>query len=177
MQVEIKARDSLTDLESEELTDLGKAVFPPDTPPSEASRIQWSNSEWSVLIRDDNDVLVSYMGLIIRQAMCDDTPVFIGRIGGVKTHPDARGKGYAGFGLKKSAEVLRKELKVDFSLLVCRDELIPYYQKFGWQAFKGDMLIDQASGKTKFTFNKPMLIEGVKPIPQCSVIDLCGKPW
>ena len=177
MDIEIKEKNSLTDQESEEIRELGKAVYPPDTPDDGASLIQWSNSLWSVLIRDDDKRLVSYMGLITRQAKCDDRSVFIGGIGGVKTHPEARGQGYAGHGIKKSGEFLREEIKVDFSLLVCRDALIPYYGKLSWQQFKGDMLVDQSTGKVKFLFANPMLLEGVKPIPQCSVIDLCGKPW
>ena len=177
MRVEIKQKENLIDSELEELRVFKEAVYPPDTRSAEALQIEWSDSMWTVFIRDDNDKLVSYMGLITRDAKFDGDSFFIGGIGGVATHPDARRQGYAGFGLKKSAEVLRNELKVDFSLLVCRDELIPYYQKFGWIHFKGDMMVDQSSGKTKFTFNKPMLLEGIKPIPQCDTIDLCGKPW
>jgi len=174
----IKAVEHLTEDELVELETLSHAVYPPNENRVDGSaEIQWSKSEWSVLIRDDDDVLISYMGLITRQAKCDNAPVFIGGIGGVKTHPDARGKGYAGYGLKKSAELLHNHLKVDFSLLVCSDALIPYYGRFGWQRFKGDMLVDQASGKVKFTFAIPMLLKGVKPIPECRVIDLCGKPW
>lgn len=177
MQVEIKARDSLTELELTELENLSKAVYPPDMPDDGSESIEWANSEWRVMIRDIDDVLISYMGLITRQAKCDDTPVFMGGIGGVKTRPDARGNGYAGYGLKKSAEFLCNELKVDFSLLVCRDGLIPYYGKLGWQQFEGDMLVDQSSGKVKFMFANPMILAGVKPLPQCGVIDFCGKPW
>lgn len=177
MQVEIKMKDQLTETEMQEMSEFSHAVYPPDMPDDGAGSIEWSSSEWSVLIRDDNETLVSRMGLITRQAKCDDTDVFIGGIGGVATHPNARRQGYAGFGLKHAAQTLRDQLKVDFSLLVCRDALIPYYGKFGWTLFEGDMLVDQSSGKTKFTYNKPMLIAGTKPIPQCNVIDLCGKPW
>jgi aminoglycoside 2'-N-acetyltransferase I len=179
MRVEIKQKDNLTNSEKAELQNFREAVYPPDPSPNdtEASQIEWSGSKWALFIRDNNDRLVSYMGLITRQVKCDDGSFFIGGIGGVATHPDERRQGYAGFGLEQSAQYLREELQVDFSLLVCRDELIPYYQKFGWQLFTGDMMVDQSSGKTKFTFNKPMLIESVRTIPQCDIIDLCGKPW
>lgn len=178
MRVTIKAVDDLTVDETVALDTLSHAVYPPNVIRVDGSaQIQWSSSMWRILLWDETETLVSHIGILTRQVFCDDEPYVIGGIGGVKTHPNERGKGYAGIGLRHATQFMTEDCKVDFSLLVCRDGLIPYYQKFGWQPFKGDMMVDQLSGKTKFTFNKPMLIEGVKSIPACSVIDVCGKPW
>lgn len=177
MKLEVIARDNRTDADTQALYELNQAVYPPDASRDGSERVEWSSSMWSVFVRDDQQKLVSHIGMVTRAAKCDDTPVFIGGVGGVQTHPDARGRGYAGHGMQKAAAYLRDELKVDFSLLVCRDRLMPYYVKFGWQRFDGDVLIIQSSGKIKLVFDNIMLLAGTKPIPQCGVIDLCGKPW
>jgi predicted GNAT family N-acyltransferase len=178
MRVDIKQREDLTENETIALIELSHAVYPPDeTRVDGSAQIQWSDSMWSILLWDDNDNLVTHIGMLTRQVMCDNDAYFIGGIGGVKTHPDARGKGYAGIGMVHATKYLHEECNVDFSLLVCSDEMIKYYQKFGWKPFKGDMMVQQTIGLTKFTFNKPMLITGKKAVPECSVIDVCGKPW
>lgn len=177
MKHKIKAVSDLTVTELEEITTLSRAVYPPDGPRDGAEHKEWSRSMWCVLIRDGDDKLVSYIGLVTRDVTCDHTDMFIGGVGGVKTHPDARGRGYAGYGLQQVGAYLKDVLKVDFSLLVCSDRLVSYYGKFGWQPFAGDMLVEQFSEKVKFTFANPMVLAGTKPIPPCNVIDLCGKPW
>ena len=178
MRVEIKARADLTDDESMALTNLSHAVYPPDEEFDDgASQIQWSGSMWRVLLWDDNEELVTHIGMLTRYGLCDKASVLIGGMGGVHTHPKSRRKGYAGIALGHAAKFLRDEQHVDFSLLVCRDGLIPYYARFGWQCFVGEMLVQQESGQVKFTYNKPMVLAGNKPVPECDVIDLCGKPW
>lgn len=177
MKIDIKPKTEFTEGDQTALQELSHAVYPPDDPTVEdVSMIQWSGSTWGAFIRDANQ-LVAYIGMLVRQGKCDDRPVLIGGIGGVKSHPEVRGKGYASAGMKEAGAFLTQVQKVDFSLLVCRDELIPYYGRLGWQAFDGEMLVDQISGKVKFTFNKPMLLAGVNPIPDCAIIDLCGNPW
>ena len=101
----------------------------------------------------------------------------IGGIGGVKTTPVARGNGYAGAGLRFAAEFLRDDRGVDFSLLVCRAELLGYYQRFGWQHFDGILCVEQPEGKVRFSVNEPMVLAGTRNGPQGGILDLCGLPW
>lgn len=179
MQIDIRERAELDEAEWDALRALDHAVYPPKpAKPNEAQpQVEWVDGTWLVLVWDDNQQLVSTVGMLTRQGLCDDTAYLIGGIGSVQTHPDARRQGYARTALRHAAEFLREELEVDFSLLVCRDELIPYYGGLGWQFFDGDILVNQSSGQTLFTFDKPMLMAGTKPLPTCDVIDLCGKPW
>jgi len=122
-------------------------------------------------------MLVSHVGLLTRQGTINDSPVLIGGIGGVKTHPTARRRGYARAGVDHAIKFLRTKLAVDFSLLVCREEVVSYYARLGWHHFTGDLLVDQLAGKTKFTFNQPMVLAGCNDVPAKGVIDLCGLPW
>ena len=80
-------------------------------------------------------------------------------------------------GIKQATDFLRRELGVDFSLLVCRADLMTYYQGLGWSAFAGDTPVRQNGSKTIFTWNKVMVKPAAKAEPQCAMLDLCGLPW
>lgn len=179
MQIIIQARDALTQADQKALDELEDAAYPPDANSESdgSDGIEWSSPQWQVLIYDNQQQLVSHVGMLTHTVKCDGDEAYIGGIGGVLTHPDHRGKGYAATAMQHAGLFLRDSLKVDYSLLVCRDELLPYYGKFGWQKFEGDLLVNQSSGQMKFTFNNTMLLAGTKPIPHCQTIDLCGKPW
>lgn len=131
---------------------------------------------WTILIKNNQYQLMSSVGILTRQEFCDDVAVLMRGIGGVKTRLNHRRKGYAGTGIQKALKFLTEICRVDFSLLVCRDDLIPYYCRLGWQLFEGQLLVRQSTRKITFTLNNTMLIDGVNPIPACKFIDSCGKP-
>ncbi len=174
MKIEIQHLDNCTPATIQAMNHLSIAVYPPAT--KKVLPIEFAPTTWRVLIWENGE-LVSLIGVITRKAMHNGTAVLLGGIGGVKTHPNARGKGYAGIGLKRAAEFMLNEQKVDFSLLVCRDELLNYYQKFGWQPFTGDLWVQQSSGHVIFTVNNPMVLAGTKPAPLTGTLDLGGEPW
>ena len=178
MHMEIKATAQLNDDETGALKALSAAVYPPKPGAAKnPSPIKWARPQWSVLLRNADSQLVSYVGALTRLGLCDNQECLIGGIGGVKTHPTQRGKGYANVGIKQATDFLRRELGVDFSLLVCRADLMTYYQGLGWSAFAGDTLVRQNGSKTIFTWNKVMVKPAAKAEPQCAMLDLCGLPW
>ena len=178
MQWEIKATVQLNDDEAGALRALSAAVYPPEPGAAEKpSPIKWARPQWSLLLRDVDAQLVSYVGALTRLGLCDDQEILIGGIGGVKTHPAQRGKGYAEAGIRRATDFLRRELGVDFSLLVCRADLLTYYQRLGWSAFAGDTFVRQDGLKTIFTWNEVMLLPAGKALPPCQVLDLRGLPW
>lgn len=176
MQIEIQARAKLTVDQERALDTLSRAVYPPSVTVDSAHTVQWAATQWAVLIWDEAN-LVSHAGVLTREGKYNDMTVLLGGIGGVKTHPQARRRGYAGVGLVKAGEFLRDECGVDFSLLVCREELLNYYERFGWQHFRGDVIVTQSSGRVPFTFNEPMVLSGSQTAPNNGVLDLCGMPW
>lgn len=177
MQIEILSKNDLTEEQQEAVIALRYAVYPQLAASSEPRPIAWAETVWSVLIHDDNNKLVSYVGALTREGTLNGQPVLVGGIGSVKTDPEARGRGYAGAGLRRAIAFLADRFQVDFSLLVCREALLTYYQRFGWQHFKGNLLVEQPSGKAKFTFNEVMVLAGRKNAPVDGVLDICGMPW
>lgn len=175
MHFEIIHLDDLSAAQIRANQELADLVYPPN-PSAKKSPIVWAETMWRVFVWE-KEALVAHIGTQTRNALHNNRPVLIGGIGAVKTHPAARKQGYARAGLAHAIRFLTQEQKVDFSHLVCRDPLIRFYQKSGWQLFEGTMLIDQPSGKETFTFNRPMVIAGKHRAPTNGTLDLCGLPW
>jgi GNAT superfamily N-acetyltransferase len=130
-----------------------------------------------VLVSAPDGALAAYVGLVVRPGALDGVPVTIGGVGSVKTHPRFEGRGYATAGLRRAVAALNAEHRVGFSLLVCRDHLLPFYERLGWRRFPGRLLVEQPAGRTEFTFNRTMVLPGCGPAPEGGTIDLHGPPW
>lgn len=176
MEMLLHQVDELSSEETEALRALSEAVYPPDsTDPWPGQSIEWAEAQWCVICWDDDQAL-SHVGLVLRDGLHDERQVRIGGIGGVKTHPHFRRQGLASQAMKQGVEFF-SEHQVDFGLLVCENDLIPVYEKLGWQTHRGSLLVTQHNVKGEFTFNLPMThtvgIDG----PREGVIDLQGPPW
>ena len=178
MHLEIKATAQLNDDETQALKALSAAVYPPKPGAAKnPSPIKWAPPQWSVLLRNADSQLVSHVGALTRRGLCDNQECLIGGIRGVETHPTQRGKGYASAGIQRAVDFLQREMRVDFSLLVCATELMTFYQRLGWSAFGGDTLVRQNGEKTIFTGYEVMVRPAMNAVPQCAALDLCGLPW
>jgi GNAT superfamily N-acetyltransferase len=153
------------------LVAMKTAVYP-DPPDNDR---EWAPRDWGVFVWAD-DTLVSYTGLLFRDAALDGDPVVIGGIGGVATHPDHRGQGYAPLGMARALDFMLSQ-RADFALLVCRDELVPYYTSLGWHYFEGETLNTQFGEPEVFTFNRVMVGDLASKSPVSGRIDLKGPAW
>jgi hypothetical protein len=167
-----------TDEQLKEYRDLAEAVYPPAENANWPGRaLDWSPMELGVRVVDRSGWLVSYVGVFTREATLNGEPVIIGGIGGVKTHPDARGAGYAALGMRTASEWFGRQPRVDFGLLVCDQGLLGYYANLGWVEFKGTLLTTQGDRSVEFTMNRVMTQPVHAPAPEDGVIDLLGPPW
>ena len=101
----------------------------------------------------------------------------IGGVGGVKTHPAARLRGYASLGLNRAVEFFHAQPDLAFALLVCEPHLIDYYGRLGWRTFDGRLLVAQRETTTEFTLNRAMTLGIQRATPTTGTIDLKGPPW
>jgi hypothetical protein len=179
VRLEFKRVTDMSATESAAHDALRAIVYPsaPGAPPPVVP-YDWVPPEWRALVWEDAGALVSTTGALVRRVLVDGHPTTIGGIGSVKTHPAVEGKGYASAGLRQAMAFLNGEMQVAFSLLVCREALVPFYGRRGWTVFRGTVLAERAGGRTEpFTFNVVMLAAGTTPRPIGGVIDLCGPPW
>ena len=168
----------LTDGDRAALRALSLAVYPPDEAANWPGRhLEWATAEWCVRVWDGNGELASYTGMVLRQGTHDGQPVRIGGVGGVKTHPAARRRGYAGLSVRRAVEFFQAQPDVAFGLLVCAPHLIGYYSRLGWREFGGRLLVGQHGAVMEFTFNRVMTCDVRIAGPAAGTIDLCGPPW
>lgn len=167
-----------TDAERDELQQLATAVYPPEITAIWPGRNrEWAAGEWGIRVYDDNDLLVSYAGVLLRNARIDDRPVRIGGVGGVKTHPEFRRQGFAAAAMQQAAAFFREQPDVAFAQLVCDPKLLDYYGRLGWREFTGEVHVTQFGEPEVFSFNRVMTLEVHEPGPITGTIDLNGPPW
>jgi hypothetical protein len=178
MRIDLKPVATLDNNERAALKALTAAVYPPEVAAVSPGRhFQWAPPDYSVLVFTPEGELVSHVGIVVRMGTLDGAAVKIGGIGSVKTHPLAQGCGYASAGLRRAATTLHDGHRVAFSLLVCQEHLLPFYSRLGWLPFAGRLLVEQPTGPTVFTINRPMVLAGRSAAPQDGMIDLKGLPW
>lgn len=173
----LKARSDFSESDTASLRDLKDAVYPPEQEGEwEGASREWALPQWGVFVRGDAGELVSYTGVVQRDGSVDGLAVTIGGVGGIATHPEHRGRGYAALGMGRALDYLAGR-NTDFALLVCRDELVAYYSRMGWLVFEGDLVVTQFGEPETFTFNRVMVGDLVSRAPRSGTIDLNGPPW
>ncbi len=155
---------------------LARAVYPPETVAAWPGRaIEWAAPERCV-IGWDGDAAVCYVGAFLRDATWNARPVRVGGVGGVKTHPAARGSGFASTAIRLALDFFREQ-GADFVLLVCEPTLIAFYERLGWRTFPGELLVAQRGETVPFTLNGCMTAPLRLADPPTGTIDLLGPPW
>ena len=167
----------LPDTDREQQIRLALAVYPNSDADWSGRNLEWSEPELCVQVRDLAGSLVSFVGVHCRDVFVDGHPVKIGGIGNVKTHPDARRRGFASEGIRRAVAYFHERANIDFALLVCEPSLVGFYSRLGWSEFTGRTLIRKHSKTVAFTFNRPMTIGIRSADPVEGVIDWCGPPW
>ena len=129
------------------------------------------------MIRDENQQLVSHVGVLTRLGLCEGEEILIGGIGGVETHPAQRRQGFAGAGLRRAIEFIQNDLRVDMALLFCGPRMLSYYKRFGFSNFAGDTYVLRDGENILVPRSEVMVRPALKPLPRCAALDLCGLPW
>lgn len=167
---------ALSDPDRAALRALSAAVYPPAETANAPGRARdWASADWGVLVHEDG-TLLSYVGITLRDAELDGRPVLTGGIGGVKTHPAARGRGLAARGIARAVEFFREQ-RLAFALLVCQPHLLDYYTALGWCEFTGLLQVRQFGVPEDFTFNRVMTLGVEEAAPRIGTIHLPGPPW
>jgi aminoglycoside 2'-N-acetyltransferase I len=65
---------------------------------------------------------------------------------------------------------------VEFGLLLCREQLIPFYERLGWEPVTALVFSDQPAGKMAFAGAAMVLPCSGRTWP-AGIVDLCGLPF
>ena len=160
---------------------LAKPLFDAIWPPEVVAKLPWAgitfaNAELRVLVEDEAKGVVCHVGLYRREITWNGRKVRAGGIGGVLTHEDFRGRGYATIALDAAIQTLRDERATDFAMLFCEPHNVPFYTGRGWKPFDGDIYCQQPAGRVLFEAIAPY-VHSIKRVPLKGTIDLCGLPW
>jgi GNAT superfamily N-acetyltransferase len=178
MKWELRRASELTAEERAALLSLSRAVYPPEVVAAWPGRaVEWSAAEWRVIGWGAGGEALCHVGVFLREARWNGRAVKVGGIGGVKTHPASRGRGFATAAIRQALDFFQEQGDVDFALLVCEPDLIPFYERLGWRRFPGDLLVTQKQTTVPFTFNLPMTTPLRLREHLDGVIDLMGPPW
>lgn len=178
MRWELHLVADLTAGEQAALRTLALAVYPPEVSATWPGRaIEWAAHQWAVIGWDAEGVALCYVGVVLRDARWNDRAVRVGGIGGMKTHPASRERGFATKAIQRALDFCHEQGNVDFGLLVCESGLVPFYERLGWRRFPGELLVAQRQATVPFTFNLAMTIPIRLQEPLSGTIDLMGPPW
>jgi GNAT superfamily N-acetyltransferase len=178
MKLELRPVAELTAEEQAALRSLSLAVYPPEDAATWPGRaIEWAPAQWSVIGWNAEGAALCHVGIILREARWNGRPVRVGGIGGVKTHPASRGRGFASAAVQVALDFFRNQDNVDFALLVCEPRLVPFYERLSWRCFQGELMVTQQQSRVPFTFNLPMTLPIRLQEALSGTIDLLGPPW
>lgn len=170
MRVEIKRSGEMTPSDQEHVDHLIGQAFG-----AEVADYAWADVDWHVLVWIEGE-LASHVEIIDRTGTVGGQPMRLGGIGGVATASEWRGRGLATVGMSKAAQFLCGDLDVEFGLLICGQEMMPFYHRLGWQITAGPLVFDQPEGKVTF-HDVVMVLPCQGQEWPAGTIDLCGLPW
>ena len=158
---------------------LNQSIWPPKESAAWPGRkYEWTPRQASVIVwNDDRSQALAHAGIMLRAGHWNERPVRIGGIGGVQTHPGHRHQGHARAAIARCVEFFREQGDIDIGLLVCVPELVPFYERLGWQPFLGTLRVMQFGNACDFTFLLPLTYPLRETSKLTGVIDLLGPPW
>lgn len=146
--MEIRVANSLTEEEWQRLFGWGEDIFQ-----SEHLNLRWRGKDFHILVDVDGRA-VAHVGMLQHTVSVGSRPVQVCGIGGVVTTPEAQGRGCASRAMRYAEDFMRGGWAVDFGLLFCRDQLVPFYERLGWQLVEEPVKIEQPSG----TITSPLFV-------------------
>lgn len=172
----IEAVPEYTEADRAGLEAMKRAVYPPERFADSPGRLrEWTPPGWGVLVTVGGEI-VSYTGIVVTEAAVNGRPAAIGGVGSIATHPAHRGQGHASRSIEMALDWMAGK-DVEFAMLVCRDELVPYYERGGWDMYAGELLVSQFGERETFTFNRVMVRAVTADPPSGGVIDIGEPPW
>ena len=128
------------------------------------------------LLRYVEGQLVAKAGVLELQLWLRGEGVQVGGVGGVITAPAHRKQGHATGLLKDVDDYLCSQVKVQYGMLFCREALIPFYNRLGWEPLAETITFQQPGGPVVCPFPTMILSCCKRPWPKGSV-NLKSEPW
>ena len=135
---------------------------------------EWAEPDWTVIYSEEDEIK-TFCNIIEREILVDDVKMKIGGINNVITPKQFRGNGYAGQILRRAGNIIFDELNCELGLLLCSDDLVPYYEKLAWYKLDCPVYFEQSTGEKLWKANAMFLSRKEQFTPQ--EVKLNGLPW
>ncbi len=134
----------------------------------------WAEPTWAFMGFVDNE-LVTFLNIVDRQVLADNQPVHFLGLNNVITEPQYRGQGYSSQLIRTALQFMHELDPKACGFLFCADDLVPFYTKFGWKKFEGDVTVCQPSGDKRWSSNA--MFYDLTGARSWQSVHLCGLPW
>ncbi len=120
--------------------------------------------------------LVSHAGLVKHTIQVGGRAVAVAGFGGVLTHPDHQGRGFARLAMQEAEAHARAAMDVPFGALFCKEQMQPWYEQMGWRTVREQVWIEQPQGTVAMPM--PMMVKalGAETWPAGAIVVGCF-PW
>jgi nodulation protein A len=151
---------------------FGEIIFEedPDFPP-----IQWATPDWMAL-GFLHGQLVTQLCIPRREILVGGEKIWVAGLGGMATHPKYQHRGYGSALLAAIEPFMRDTLQAQFGLLICSDEVRPFYELSRWQYAASALYFTQDQQRRVMNPCVMVLPLTARAWP-AGEIDLCGLPW
>ncbi|MGJ4910644.1 GNAT family N-acetyltransferase [Bradyrhizobium oligotrophicum] len=162
---------------------LVKPLYDAVWPPEVVAGLPWAgitfaHADLRVLVQDESGEVLCHVGIYRRLVKWNGQNVNVAGIGGVLTRPDMRNRGLATVGLNAAIQTLRHEDSINYAVLFCAADRIPFYTARGFIPFDGDVYAEQPEqGRIRFDRLSALVHDVKRTAPTRGTIDLCGLPW
>jgi hypothetical protein len=169
--MEIRIAEDLSDEERRYLFGWGEDIFG-----ANHLNLSWRPKDLHLLLYVDGRA-ETHIGLLRHTISVGDRSLRVCGVGGVVTAHASHGKGYASHAMRYAGAFMCRELDVDFGLLFCRDPLVPFYERMGWQKVLAPVLIEQPEGPIQSPMNVMVLTCGAAGEWPAGPVKLNSLPW
>ena len=149
----------------------------------------YSPASTHVIIFDTAGSAVSHVGFQRRAIMAGGTPVLVAGTGGVLVDDRLRGRGLGELAMTLAQDTMRSALDLEFGYLGCREEVVPFYERTGWQRIHVTERSTPRSVRPDTTSEAEAVVEEGTPVLVFPLrsgglaswptgeVDLRGRPW
>jgi hypothetical protein len=138
------------------------------------SEITWATPDWTVILYKDGEI-ATFCNIIERTVMIDNRNFLASGINNLITPEKFRGQGFATHILKETENFIFENLKSELGILLCADELVPFYERLKWYKVNCPVWFNQPTGAQLWKANTMLRTKEIVIRPDH--IDLGGLPW
>ncbi|NER14733.1 GNAT family N-acetyltransferase [Leptobacterium flavescens] len=135
---------------------------------------EWATPHWSIICYEEGEI-ASFYNIVEREIFVDNNKLKIAGINNVITPPAFRGKGLSSKTLKETEDFIFKDLACRLGVLLCADQLLPFYERLNWYKVDCPVYFLQGTERKLWNANTMLLSRNTHMSPL--KIDLNGLPW